>query len=73
MLQIGAMKPAARDSAPSPIEAGDGVNQAPRGASKGKDGPAAAETVDDRELVERVQGGDEAAFRTLFERYHRRA
>ena len=30
-------------------------------------------TDPDRELVERVQGGDQAAFRTLFERYHRRA
>ena len=29
--------------------------------------------LDDRELVGRVQGGDPAAFRMLFERYHRRA
>jgi len=40
--------------------------------------PAAARTparepVDDRELVTRAQGGDRAAFRTLFERYSRRA
>jgi RNA polymerase sigma-70 factor, ECF subfamily len=28
---------------------------------------------DDADLVSRVQGGDEAAFRTLFDRYHRRA
>ncbi len=31
------------------------------------------EPGDDRDLVRRVQAGDPAAFRTLFERYHRRA
>ena len=67
------MEPAARDSAPAPDGADEGVNEAPQGASKSADGPAAAGQSDDRELVERVQRGDETAFRTLFERYHRRA
>ena len=34
------------------------------------EGPAA---IDDRELVSRAQRGDRAAFKTLFERYNRRA
>lgn len=32
-----------------------------------------AEPVDDRNLVDAARGGDRDAFRTLFERYHRRA
>lgn len=67
------MEPAARDSAPAPDGADEGVNEAPQGASKSADGPAAGGPSDDRELVERVQRGDETAFRALFERYHRRA
>ena len=31
------------------------------------------ESIDDQELVDLARGGDDAAFRTLFERYHRRA
>ena len=58
------MDPAARNEG--------GVNEAPEGASKTADGPP-AETIDDRALVERVQAGDQQAFRLLFERYHRRA
>jgi RNA polymerase sigma-70 factor, ECF subfamily len=41
----------------------------PRSAAAGRRG----EEVDDRELVVLAQGGDREAFRTLFERYHRRA
>jgi RNA polymerase sigma-70 factor (ECF subfamily) len=33
----------------------------------------ARDQVDDRELVDAARGGDRAAFRSLFERYHRRA
>ncbi|MGE0790012.1 MAG: RNA polymerase sigma factor [Sandaracinaceae bacterium] len=58
--------------------AGQGVNEAPQGPSKAKDGPgspgqAQEVDVDDRTLVARVQEGDEQAFRMLFDRYHRRA
>lgn len=47
-----------------------GVNEGAKASSKrtGDTGP-----VDDRELVRRVQEGDQEAFRGLFERYHRRA
>lgn len=44
-----------------------GVNEGAEASSK-RSGP-----VDDRELVRRVQEGDQEAFRALFERYHRRA
>jgi len=67
------MDPAARDSRPASDEAKGGVNEADEAASKGTDGPASVEETDDRTLVERVQGGDERAFRALYERYHRRA
>jgi RNA polymerase sigma-70 factor (ECF subfamily) len=43
------------------------VNKAGSPASTGR------EPVDDRELVLAARGGDRDAFRTLFERYHRRA
>ncbi len=46
------------------------VNEAPEAPSK----PEEAATIgDDRALVERVQRGDEAAFRLLFEKYNKRA
>jgi RNA polymerase sigma-70 factor (ECF subfamily) len=32
-----------------------------------------SDSIDDKELVARAQGGDSEAFRVLFERYHRRA
>ncbi|MEQ8455431.1 MAG: sigma-70 family RNA polymerase sigma factor [Sandaracinaceae bacterium] len=67
------MDPAARDSRPASKEANGGVNEAEEPASKRADGPAPKEEIGDRVLVERVQGGDEQAFRTLYERYHRRA
>src|SRR5690606_17461475 len=44
-----------------------GVNKEGQRASTGRD------PVDDRELVESARKGDRDAFRTLFERYHRRA
>lgn len=62
------MKPAPRDSDPAPDAGGAGVNEGGEEASK-----PAARTDDDRDLVRRVQEGDQEAFRTLFERYHRRA
>jgi RNA polymerase sigma-70 factor (ECF subfamily) len=43
------------------------VNKEGQRASTGRD------PVDDRELVESARKGDREAFRTLFERYHRRA
>lgn len=67
------MDPAARDSRPASKEANGGVNEAEEPASKRADGPAPEDEIGDRVLVERVQGGDEQAFRTLYERYHRRA
>lgn len=53
--------------------AGQGVNEAPQGASKAQDGPGSEVDLDDKTLVARVQEGDERAFRTLFDRYQRRA
>ena len=67
------MDPATRDSVPASDEVDQDVNEAPQASSKDADGPGTGEVVDDRELVERVQGGDEQAFRVLYERYHRRA
>src|SRR3954469_24945715 len=43
------------------------MNKAGQRASTGRD------PVDDRELVESARKGDRDAFRTLFDRYHRRA
>jgi RNA polymerase sigma-70 factor (ECF subfamily) len=63
------MKPAARESSPAPDEGEAGVNEAPGAASKA----STADAGDDRDLVRRVQAGDQHAFRMLFERYHRRA
>lgn len=64
------VKSAARESRPSPATTGAGMNAAAERTSKHAD-----ETLqnDDRELVRKVQAGDQAAFRMLFERYHRRA
>jgi RNA polymerase sigma-70 factor (ECF subfamily) len=45
----------------------DGVNKEGSRASTGRD------PVDDRELVESARKGDRDAFRTLYDRYHRRA
>lgn len=62
------MKPAPRDSDPAPDEGAAEVNEVGGEASK-----PAERADDDRDLVGRVQRGDQEAFRTLFERYHRRA
>lgn len=62
------MKPAPREDAATSNEVDDGVNEAPQGASKPKDTKS-----EDRELVARVQEGDNLAFRILYDRYHRRA
>lgn len=44
------------------------------GESKASESPQEVEQSDgDRQLVARVQGGDSAAYRALFDRYHRRA
>jgi RNA polymerase sigma-70 factor (ECF subfamily) len=59
------------DPSPEAIEAAPPVNEG-RAEASNASGTAGAPT-DDRELVRRVQGGDPAAFRVLFERYHRRA
>ncbi len=45
------------------------VNRAAAGAST----PGHGRDIDDRELVQSARAGDRDAFRTLFERYHRRA
>lgn len=53
-----------------------GVNKAGHPASRSANGPTngrAQSAVDDHDLVAAARGGDRAAFRTLFERYHRRA
>lgn len=47
------------------------VNDPPAESSKGSDKEASG--PHDRELVERIQDGDELAFKELFDRYHRRA
>lgn len=52
-------------------EAEDRVNDPAPKSSKTPDTEASG--PDDRELVSRVQEGDDAAFRSLFDRYHRRA
>jgi RNA polymerase sigma-70 factor, ECF subfamily len=48
------------------------VNEPPPRASKTRE-ETTRSRGDDAMLVERVQGGDETAFRELFDRYHRRA
>jgi RNA polymerase sigma-70 factor (ECF subfamily) len=69
MLHIGAMKPA-QGQAAAASEGGKSLNRQASDASNN------AEEVDrrdaDSELVRRVQAGDQIAFRSLFDRYHRR-
>ena len=64
------MKPAPK-AASSPQEAPKSLNDKASEASK----PAEEVSVshEDRELVSRAQAGDLAAFRTLYDRYNRRA
>ncbi|HEY1555670.1 MAG TPA: sigma-70 family RNA polymerase sigma factor [Kofleriaceae bacterium] len=47
------------------------MNKEGRRASTGRDSSATA--IDDHDLVRAARGGDREAFRTLFDRYHRRA
>jgi RNA polymerase sigma-70 factor (ECF subfamily) len=49
------------------------VNKRAREASISPDAREARDNVDDVELVDAARAGDRAAFRALFERYHRRA
>ncbi|MBX3250652.1 MAG: sigma-70 family RNA polymerase sigma factor [Myxococcales bacterium] len=63
----GGSVPPASASVPPPAEAGQSVPP-PRGTRTTPE-----ERERDRELVRRVQRGDEGAFRELFDRYHRRA
>ena len=49
------------------------VNQPLSTASKAKGAPDEAPGKNDHDLVQRLQQGDSRAFRTLFDRYHRRA
>jgi RNA polymerase sigma-70 factor (ECF subfamily) len=49
------------------------VNQPLRSASKSEEAREGSATKGDHDLVRRVQGGDSAAFRMLFDKYHRRA
>ena len=62
------MKPAREDDAAASDEAKGGVNEASPATSE-----KTTDALDDRELVRRVQEGDQRAFRILFDRYHRRA
>jgi RNA polymerase sigma-70 factor (ECF subfamily) len=51
-----------------------GVNEAGGAPSKvSEEATTGGEQQGDRELVQRVQAGDESAFKVLFDRYHRRA
>ncbi|WP_428262826.1 RNA polymerase sigma factor [Haliangium sp.] len=57
------------------IPAHDDAERAPSRRRHGKRTTRAAEPVtgpDDHELVERARGGDQEAFRLLYQRYHRR-
>jgi RNA polymerase sigma-70 factor (ECF subfamily) len=49
------------------------VNQPLSSASKGEEASGRSSAKGDHELVQRVQTGDTAAFRALFDKYHRRA
>jgi RNA polymerase sigma-70 factor (ECF subfamily) len=64
------MKPAPNQAA-APTPPPKSMNQHASEASKPQ--PEVARPHDDTDLVSRVQRGDEAAFRTLYERYNRRA
>lgn len=66
---------AGRSSQPPDADASEGseVNETPSKASKPVKKGNAEDREHDKELVRRVQDGDRAAFRELFDRYHRRA
>ncbi len=49
------------------------MNQPLSNASKTKEAPTGSSAKGDHDLVQRVQAGDTAAFRALFDKYHRRA
>jgi len=49
------------------------VNQPLSNASKTKEASTGSSVKGDHDLVQRVQAGDTAAFRALFDKYHRRA
>lgn len=49
------------------------MNQPLSSASKSKEASEESSKKGDHDLVQRVQAGDSAAFRTLFDKYHRRA
>jgi len=49
------------------------VNQPLSNASKTKEVPTGSSAKGDHDLVQRVQAGDTAAFRALFDKFHRRA
>jgi RNA polymerase sigma-70 factor (ECF subfamily) len=49
------------------------VNQPLSNASKTEEAKGGSSTKGDHDLVQRVQAGDTAAFRALFDKYHRRA
>jgi RNA polymerase sigma-70 factor (ECF subfamily) len=49
------------------------VNQPLSNASKTKEASSSSSAKGDHDLVQRVQAGDAAAFRALFDKYHRRA
>jgi len=49
------------------------VNQPPSNASKSEEPNAGSSIKGDHELVQRVQAGDQTAFRELYDKYHRRA
>jgi RNA polymerase sigma-70 factor (ECF subfamily) len=65
------MKTATPDAVVASEDVGADVNEATETPSN--DALASASDTGDRDLVERVQTGDEAAFKELFDRYHRRA
>ena len=49
------------------------MNQPLSSASKNEEASHGSSTKGDHDLVQRVQAGDSAAFRALFDKYHRRA
>ncbi|MGB5265589.1 MAG: sigma-70 family RNA polymerase sigma factor [Polyangiales bacterium] len=49
------------------------MNQPLSNASKTKEASSSSSVKGDHDLVQRVQAGDTAAFRALFDKYHRRA
>ena len=49
------------------------MNQPPSNASKSEEPNEGSSIKGDHELVQRVQAGDSAAFRALYDKYHRRA